>query len=60
MMFDFSNFILNLQVNVRIMNQNDNFYLKDRKDSFEQKHHMKDRFIVVYFKIMLNYKSIID
>jgi hypothetical protein len=54
MMLDFSNFILNLQVNVLIMHQNDNFYLKDHEDNFEQRHHLKDRFRVVYFEMMLN------
>jgi hypothetical protein len=60
MTLDFSNFIVNLQVDVRIMNQNDNFYLKDHEDNFEERHHLKDRFKVIYFKIMLSQKSIID
>jgi hypothetical protein len=60
MMFYFSNFILNLKVNVRIMHQNDNFYIKNHEDNFEERHHMKDRFKVVYFEAMLNQKSIID
>jgi hypothetical protein len=59
-MFDFSNFILNLQINVRIIHQNDNFYLKDHENNFEERYHLNDRFIVVYFEIILNQKSIID
>jgi hypothetical protein len=60
MTLDFSNFILNLQVNVRIMTQNVNFYLKDHKDNFEEKHPLEDRLRVVYFEVILNKKSIID
>jgi hypothetical protein len=60
MTFNFSNFTLDLQVNVIIMHQNDNFYLKDHENNFEEKHHLKDRFRVVYLKTMLNQKSIID
>jgi hypothetical protein len=60
MTFDFSNFILNLQVNVMIMHQNDNFYLKDHESDFEEKHHLKNKFRVVYFKTMSNQKSITD
>jgi hypothetical protein len=59
MTLNFSNFIVNLQVKVIIMNQNDNFYLKDHEDNFEERNHLKDRFKVVHFKIMLNQKSII-
>jgi lipopolysaccharide assembly outer membrane protein LptD (OstA) len=59
-MFNFSNFILNLQVNVRITHQNDNFYSKDHEDNFEERHHPKDKFRVVYFEMILNHKSIID
>jgi hypothetical protein len=54
MTHNFSNFVLNLQVNVRVMNQNDNFYLKDHEDNFEGKYHLKDRNKVDHFKINLN------
>jgi hypothetical protein len=57
-MFDFSNFIFNIQVDVGITNQNDNFYLKNHEDNFDEINHLNDRFRVVYFEIMLNQKSI--
>jgi hypothetical protein len=60
MMFNFSNFVLNLQVNVRIIHQNDNFYFKDHEDNFEERYRLKDIFRVVYFETMLNQKLIID
>jgi hypothetical protein len=52
MMFDFifSNFIFNIQVDVKIINQNDNFYLKNYEDNFDERHRLNNRFKVVYLR----------
>jgi hypothetical protein len=49
-MFNFSNFILNLQVDFRIRHQNINFYLKNHEDKFDERHHLYDRFRVICLK----------
>jgi hypothetical protein len=48
MMFDFSNFILNIQFDVIIKHQNVNFYLKNHVNSFDEIYDV--RFRAVYLK----------
>jgi hypothetical protein len=58
-MFDFSNFIFNFQVDVRIMHQNSNFYLKNHKIILIKNIIWMIDSEFAYFEIILNQKSII-
>jgi hypothetical protein len=49
MMFDFLNFF-NFKLMLESSIKNNNFYLKNHKDNFDEKYHLKDRFRDVYFK----------
>jgi hypothetical protein len=44
-MSDFSNFIFNLQVDVKPSNNN-NVYFKNHEDDFDEKYYLSNRFIV--------------
>jgi hypothetical protein len=49
MMLDFYNFILTFKLMLESKIKNNNFYLKNFKDNFEEKYHLDDRFRFVYF-----------
>jgi hypothetical protein len=49
MMFDFFNFIFDLQINIGIKHQNGNFCLKNYAGNSEERFHLYDRFRVIYF-----------
>jgi hypothetical protein len=47
---NFSNFILNIQVNIWIKHQSEDFYLKNHEDNFDERYHLNDKFIIFYLK----------
>jgi hypothetical protein len=61
MMFNvwFSDFILIFKLILESDIKNENFYLKNYEDNFDERYHQNYRLEVSYFEIILNQKSII-